>query len=463
MDPGGRARLQAGQCHQQACRHDIRNVVTTGQPINSADSTRSEGRAVCQSPLWIPAESRGDISLTRVTSISRGDALHIGFRRSGGRGEYEVVGSQSGYTAIGLEGWSFDLFWPDGNVRETGLALEPASSGKPRLRSLGDPPFQVGRMLASMLLLPDPRRAFDGVADGEPLARRKAYVLSRLGFGARTAFTDLTKVVTIDPTYVELQNHTETADFGVAFRWARIVAVYEQIEYLPGGVSGLLAQHRDYMTSGEPITSRLSQIVNDLIKILPAYVREWSAETDPLPALERMLAISTPDGPSLPPPDELGDNEPEVSVRAAHEYRLAKFRGAAGRRFSSQVRAAYDHTCAFCGARLGGVSGVRSGVDAAHILAWSKYDLDIVQNGLTLCKLHHWAFDAALLLPVFEAGSYKLRFTTLADDFDAGARSRISEPGATISELWLPSDPALRPSEKYLRALYADLAIDFSA
>ena len=49
--------------------------------------------------------------------------MHIGFRRSGGRGEYEVVGSHSGFSAISLEGWTFNLAWPDGNVRETGLGL----------------------------------------------------------------------------------------------------------------------------------------------------------------------------------------------------------------------------------------------------------------------------------------------------------------------------------------------------
>ena len=86
--------------------------------------------------------------------------MHIGFRTSGGRGEYEVVGTHSGYTAASLEGWSFYMEWPDGIVRDTGLVLEPADSGKPRLRSELPEKIQIGRIVAAMLLLPDPTRAF---------------------------------------------------------------------------------------------------------------------------------------------------------------------------------------------------------------------------------------------------------------------------------------------------------------
>ena len=42
--------------------------------------------------------------------------MHIGFRTSGGRGEYEVVGNHTGYSALSLEGWTFQLRWPDGIV-----------------------------------------------------------------------------------------------------------------------------------------------------------------------------------------------------------------------------------------------------------------------------------------------------------------------------------------------------------
>lgn len=71
-------------------------------------------------------------------SVGGGVGVHIGFRTSGGRGEYELVGTHAGYTASSLEGWPFYMRWPDLIVRNTGLWLDPANGGKPRLRSVLD-------------------------------------------------------------------------------------------------------------------------------------------------------------------------------------------------------------------------------------------------------------------------------------------------------------------------------------
>lgn len=390
--------------------------------------------------------------------------MHIGFQRSGGRGEYEVVGSHTGYTAIGLEGWSFHLRWPDGIVRDTDLVLEPAESGKPRLRSLRAQPFQIGRQVASMLMLPDPRREYAETSSGLPVARHKGYVLSRLGFGPDTEFTGFNDVVTIDPTFVDLDNLTDKTTIGVVHRWRRIEAVYSAVDSLPDNLRSIVTQHRNFMVSGDPINTTLPDIVLSLERALVSAVPAWVAETDPLPALEHLLGIKRPAGPSLPPPDEIGEEEPVVSARSAHEYRLAKIRGASGRKFSASIRAAYGNRCAFCGAVYGGVPSVRSGVDAAHILAWSKYDLDVVPNGISLCKLHHWAFDAALLVPAYDGTTCTLRLTELAtDNFTPDTLAKLGEHKLVLPDEWLPSDRALWPSKKYLELLYADLAIEFAA
>ena len=389
--------------------------------------------------------------------------MHIGFQRSGGRGEYEVVGSHSGYTAIGLEGWTFHLRWPDGIVRETGLELEPATSGKPRLRSLWSPKFQIGRMVAAMLMLPDPRREYAQTTQGFPVARSKGYVLSRLGFGPDTEFTGISDMVTVDPSFIELANLDERESIGVQQRWARIEKIYARIERLPGAVHEQVEKHRVYLASGDAVDATLTSIVSALLKELALVESGWEPDTDPLPWLERMLDIAAPLGPSLPPPDELGEDEPLVSARSAHEYRLAKMRGSAGRKFSTDIRHAYANRCAFCGAEYGGVPGVRSGVDAAHILAWSKYDLDVIPNGLSLCKLHHWAFDAALLVPVYEGTDVVLAFTELSNRFESETLARLGQNGFVLPADWLPQDKKHWPSAKYLDLLYADLAISFSA
>ncbi|MBP2435899.1 HNH endonuclease [Microbacterium amylolyticum] len=374
------------------------------------------------------------------------------------------MGSDSAYTAISLEAWTFQLRWPDGIVRDTDLWLDPGESGKPRLRSLRPQAFQIGRMLASMLMLPDPRRNFNGTFSGLPVARHKGYVLTRLGFGPDTEFTGINDVVTIDPVFVDIDNQNEKVTIGIRNRWARIEAVYEHLDALPTNVRSLVVEHRAFMASGDPVDTHLSSIVRKLQGALIGAASGWQPDTDPLLGLEAILGIVPSPGPSLPPPDEIGEDEPTVSARSAHEYRLAKIRGVSGRRFSTDIRAAYGNRCAFCGAVYGGVASVRSGVDAAHILAWSKYDLDVVPNGISLCKLHHWAFDAALLVPVYEGSACTLKFTELAiANFAAATLAKIGQHKFVVPEEWLPEEPALWPSKKYLDVLYADLAIEFAA
>ncbi|MWV29854.1 HNH endonuclease [Rathayibacter iranicus] len=388
--------------------------------------------------------------------------MHIGFRTSGGRGEYEVVGSHYAYNALGLEGFAFHMRWPDGIVRDTGLMLEAAESGKPRLRSMWSPPFQIGRMIASMLLLPDPRREFAQTNEGLPVARDKGYILSRVGFGPETEITGMADMVTIVPSFVNLDNTTDKESIGVNHRFDRISTIYAVGDILPWDVRNALFEHRDYLASGENVDITLTRIVSKLLKslitVVPTIVEQ---ERDPLRVLEEMLEIVPPRLPSLPPPDEIGEEEPFVSARSANQYRLAKIRGTSGRKFSTLVHAAYAGRCLFCGAVYGGVPGVRPGVDAAHILAWSKYDLDVVPNGMSLCKLHHWAFDAALLVPELINGRYVLRFTELSVEFEVHTINKLGQNGFSIPESWLPAEKQLWPSQKYLDRLYADLAISF--
>lgn len=61
-------------------------------------------------------------------------------------------------------------------------------------------------------------------------------------------------------------------------------------------------------------------------------------------------------------------------------------------RFSAQVRLAYQDHCAICKLELPAL------LDAAHILG-DKHERGqpVVPNGLTLCKIHHAAFDANIL------------------------------------------------------------------
>ncbi|HET9898924.1 MAG TPA: HNH endonuclease [Streptosporangiaceae bacterium] len=396
----------------------------------------------------------------RVAIKTDGIGMHIGFRTSGGRGEYEVVGSHSGYNAASLEGWAFYMLWPDNVVRDTGLWLDPGDSGKPRLRSTLKPEIQIGRIIASMLMLPDPTRAFRNTPQIWPILIAKKYTVTQLGFSPDSDFAEIAERVTFVPSWVEVANQGSSDAIGISARWQRIEAVYDQLEYLPAAMRTAVASHRDYLATTETVTVRLSNIVSNICKQLKAaWGLNYEDGTDPLPYLEDILSIPPSEGPGLPAPDELSEDEPEISARSAHEYRLARIRGISGRRFSEQVRAAYGHTCAFCGAKFGGIRGINSGVDAAHILAWSKHDLDIVTNGITLCKLHHWAFDAGIVLIRKNGHKYYMHFTTLADRLDEFSQNRLGVISDPLPEKWLPSDPKQRPSEQYLQRLYADLGV----
>ena len=355
--------------------------------------------------------------------------------------------------------------WPDGIVRDTGLWIDPEEfkqSEKTRLRSLKIPKIQIGRIIAAMLLLPVPVRTFKTTPTTEPIIRAKEYSITEIGFGVESEFSEASELVTFAPSFVVVANQGGRDDIGVAARWSRIEAVYAQAPSLPDGLAASVRSHQEFISSGKVVTQRLTTTVAHIIRDMAATNSGYEAGLDPLPALERLLRITPPPGPTVPAPDELGeDTPPDVTARSAHQYRLSKSRGPSARKFSAEVRAAYRNRCAFCGAQLGGIQGIRSGIDAAHILAWSKHDLDVVPNGLALCKLHHWAFDAGILAIRKEGDGYYLRFTSIADLLDEESTTRIAVEGTQIPDEWLPGNPKLRPSVDYLTRLYADLGVAF--
>jgi putative restriction endonuclease len=102
----------------------------------------------------------------------------------------------------------------------------------------------------------------------------------------------------------------------------------------------------------------------------------------------------------------------------------------------------------------------RSGVDSAHILPDSEFDLNHVANGLCLCKLHHWAFDEGLIeIRHDPASGYSI---AIPDE----ARTRAAGPPllldlmfllphiGPITDIRLPWDPAQRPNPECLRRLH---------
>lgn len=387
--------------------------------------------------------------------------MHIGFRTSGGRGEYELVGGHAGQAASGLEGWTLQLVWPDGEVRDTDLWLDPGLSGKPRLRSLSDRPFQIGRVATAFLMLPESRRAMQQAGSGSDVIVDKLFLVTKIGFGPETSFPSPPESILAYPNYIEVANQTDVGYINVTHRWRRVAEVLRRVRDFPFGLIDPLLVFDRRLKSGEPAGPQMLVSVRNIRSALRQVDRGYDGVADPLPRLERLIDIVVRDDVPLPSPDELGEEEEDVKLRSAHVYRLARIREGAARRFSVDVRVAYKHTCLFCGAKWGDIPGVVSGVDAAHILAWGKYDLDVVHNGLSLCKNHHWAFDAGVMVPVVDDGSYSIRFTQLASGIDLTSLAKLGRDGESIPDDRLPADVNQRPSARYLAKLYDDLVMAF--
>ena len=64
--------------------------------------------------------------------------------------------------------------------------------------------------------------------------------------------------------------------------------------------------------------------------------------------------------------------------------------------FRREIMRMYNYTCAICQLRILTASG-ESVTEAAHIIPFSVSQNDDVRNGISLCKLHHWAFDKGLI------------------------------------------------------------------
>ncbi len=64
--------------------------------------------------------------------------------------------------------------------------------------------------------------------------------------------------------------------------------------------------------------------------------------------------------------------------------------------FRKAIMRLYKYTCAVCRLCIVTMDG-ESATEAAHIIPFHISQKDDVRNGISLCKLHHWAFDTGLI------------------------------------------------------------------
>ena len=123
---------------------------------------------------------------------------------------------------------------------------------------------------------------------------------------------------------------------------------------------------------------------------------------------------------------------PVESIQVEVPIRSAGFRRA--------IMKTYDWTCAVCELNIRALRG-ESVTDAAHIIPFSVSYNDDIRNGMSLCKLHHWAFDTGLI--------------SLDDDYQVIVSPLMSEQGPTDGMLtqlrdkriWTPEDDRHHPDK----------------
>ena len=146
---------------------------------------------------------------------------------------------------------------------------------------------------------------------------------------------------------------------------------------------GLLREAVQYAYFDEELFALLADPSSrgELMDIL---IRTWFK--DKTQEIERLLQVDAfqewqerlrAQGGKVYRPEELEDEQTSIVRDAA---------------FRKIVVSTYEYRCALCGLQILNSLG-HNIVDGAHIKPFSQFYDDRINNGLSLCKNHHWAFD----------------------------------------------------------------------
>lgn len=328
--------------------------------------------------------------------------MRISRRTSGGRGEYEISEeAPGGIQPHDLLGRRLILELSGDWLINTGIVLR-RQGGKLRLRRLQPHPdqMQVARQLAAALLLPEPVRADEALGVGAPVVQSNRYAVEHIMIDRVTFPAVDTAALRVGTLIV--RNGTVNADeIDLRQRISLIRSIWQAAREFPESIARRLDAHYDAVHSSAPITTNTELLVRGLQENVSEMSGDlniiYSHQTDILYGLQNSLMLQISE-PALKV-DDVDPEEVDVRLRTTKEWkRWANARGPKSAVFRERVRRAYRATCVVCGKRYPPTPISAPGVDAAHILPWSEYDLDQIFNGLCLCKLHHWAFDEALIM-----------------------------------------------------------------
>ncbi|HEY1988095.1 MAG TPA: HNH endonuclease [Acidimicrobiales bacterium] len=111
--------------------------------------------------------------------------------------------------------------------------------------------------------------------------------------------------------------------------------------------------------------------------------------------------------------------------------------------FRRRVLLAYENQCALCRLRHTRL------LDAAHVLPDAEGGEPVVTNGISMCKIHHAAYDADIF---GISGEYKVGVRPDVMEEIDGPTLRYTLQAINGSEIELPSRRAARPDPELLEA-----------
>lgn len=383
--------------------------------------------------------------------------MRISLRSSGGRGEYELSGILRNTRARQLADHLITLEFPDRLLIPTRIRVSEQGS-KLRLRREGAE-IQIQRQIAAAFLMPTPQRELRMLGAGEPVIQEGSYAVDQIDADGLIVIPPETAVLKVNKiTVVNTSHRGEEVD--LRERAAMLQEAWKRRQEFPDEIAALLQRH-EAMVRGGTITrataAAADQIRRQMFERSADLGIVYGERGDVLPKLAETLHYQV-QKPSVTV-ENVDPEDIDLKRRTAKEWRRwANARGPAGAKFRRRVREAYRTVCLVCGSYYPPTQFNASGVDAAHILPWSEYDLDEIYNGLCLCKLHHWAFDEAIIRIRFSKGRY------IAEMPDEPARQiasaapnfslkKLRENLGVIPEGRLPLDTQQRPRPQLLDIL----------
>lgn len=391
-------------------------------------------------------------------------SFRISLQSSGGRGEYEIAGSAFRVDHADLleKRIQFAVRFGrhQGIISTSGRLTNREGQGKWRIRLFdGEDGIHPSRLVAACFAFPKPRRQATATATPASTFQSDEYFLDHVHFDVQST-TENSFVADIKGLEGRFRNGTRYAvqSGDLAVRSTALGIVLEHPESLGGAQLGW-EPFRQAMISGIgqpsfPDQKNLERIVAGL----------WSGlGIDPVTGIESLVPDqTTSEGedtseqpiPGLTVADAPIPADPiEIKRRKVVTFRQTAIRTASAKRFARDVKSAYDNTCAVCGVRLPKTTVTSMpGVDAAHILAWSAFELDVVPNGVCLCKYHHWAFDQLLFTFIRGPAGLKIKTTatlvTARREDSQFAQDIAALDGTTPKKL--PVNPDLHPAAEVL-------------